>query len=110
MKMLFHTPLKTLATLAGASALVLPAAAASLRYTIAAGPDNGQLGASLASLGDLDADGISDFAVGDPAYTASGAAALDRCHTTFCSMPACRCDRTGSVSTSSASKLERWSR
>ena len=74
MKTLFPTPLKTLAWLAGASALALPASAASLRYTIAAGPDNGQLGASLSTLGDLDADGIADFAVGDTGYNASGAA------------------------------------
>lgn len=74
MKTLFPTPMKTLVTLAGASALVLPAAAVPLRYTIAAGPDNGLLGASLTALGDLDADGIGDFAVGDPGYTAAGAA------------------------------------
>jgi hypothetical protein len=74
MKTLFLTPMRTLATLAGASALALPAFGASLRYTIAAGPDNGRLGASLAALDDLDADGVADFALGDPGYTASGAA------------------------------------
>jgi hypothetical protein len=74
MKTRLITPIRTLAWLAGASALALPASGVPLRYTIAAGADNGQLGASLSALGDLDADGIADFAVGDPGYTASGAA------------------------------------
>ncbi len=72
MKTLFHTPLKSLALLAGASALALPAQGVSLRYSITASPDNGQLGASLAALGDLDGDGVGELAIGDPGLAGSG--------------------------------------
>ena len=51
-----------------------PVFGASLLYTIPAAAENGQLGAALAALGDLDADGIPDLAIGDPAYTEAGLA------------------------------------
>jgi hypothetical protein len=72
---LFTHPVRTLAVLAGAAALAGPALGAPLRYTISAAAGNGLLGSSLVALGDLDADGIPDFAAGDPGYTSGTLAA-----------------------------------
>lgn len=51
-----------------------PVFGASLLYTVPAAAENGQLGAALAALGDLDGDGIPDLAIGDPGYTEAGLA------------------------------------
>ena len=75
MKSLFTHPVRNLAALAGATALAGPVLGAPLRYTISAAEGNGLLGSSLVALGDLDADGILDFAAGDPGYTSGTLAA-----------------------------------
>lgn len=49
--------------------LAAPAMAASLRFTIPAGPDNALLGSSIIATGDWNADGIPDLAVGDPGFS-----------------------------------------
>lgn len=49
-----------------------PVFGASLLYTIPAAAENGRFGAALAALGDMDADGVPDLAIGDPAYTSAG--------------------------------------
>lgn len=72
MKMLFHPSAKSLAAVAGVSALAFPAFGAPLRYTVPAAAGNSLLGSSIVALGDLDGDGVPDFAVGDPGYTAAG--------------------------------------
>lgn len=74
MKLLFPTSIRTMIAVAGATALASPVHGASLLYTVPAAAENGALGSSLAALGDLDADGIPDIAVGDPAYTHAGLA------------------------------------
>ena len=51
-----------------------PVFGASLLYTVPAAAENGRLGAALATLGDLDGDGIPDLAIGDPGYTQAGLA------------------------------------
>ena len=74
MKLQSLTPLRTIIALAGATALASPVFGATLLYTVPAAAENGQLGAALAALGDLDADGIPDLAIGDPAFTEAGLA------------------------------------
>jgi hypothetical protein len=74
MKLQSLTPLRTIIAMAGATALASPVFGATLLYTVPAAAENGQLGASLAALGDLDADGIPDLAIGDPAFTEAGLA------------------------------------
>jgi len=74
MKLLFPTPLRTMIAMAGATALASPVFGASLLYTVPAAAENGQLGAALVALGDLDADGVPDLAIGDPGYTEAGLA------------------------------------
>ena len=69
MKLLFPTPLRTMIAMAGATALASPVFGASLLYTVPAAAENGQLGAALVALGDLDADGVPELAIGDPGYT-----------------------------------------
>jgi hypothetical protein len=54
---------------AGAATLAVPSMAASLRFTIPAGPDNALLGSTIAAIGDWNADGIPDLAVGDPGFS-----------------------------------------
>lgn len=58
--------------LAGTAAWAAPLHGASLRYTIPAAAGNAALGSSLASVGDWNADGIADLAIGDPGFS-SGA-------------------------------------
>lgn len=74
MKLLFPIPVRTMIAVAGATALASPVFGASLIYTVPAAAENGQLGAALAALGDLDADGVPELAVGDPGYTEAGLA------------------------------------
>lgn len=58
--------------MAGAAALPLTAFAAPLLYTVPPGVNHAALGSAIVALGDLNADGTPDFAVGDPGFTAPG--------------------------------------
>ena len=71
MKTLSYTTATGVATFSIVAALTSTAPGAPLRYTIPAGPNNTLLGSSIVALGDLNGDGIRDFAVGDPGYAAS---------------------------------------
>ncbi len=55
--------------LAGSAACAAPLHGALLRYTIPAASGNAALGATLASVGDWNADGIADLAIGDPGFS-----------------------------------------
>ena len=48
--------------------LSLPLHAAELQFTLTPTANNKQLGTSFASVGDIDGDGVTDLAVGDPSY------------------------------------------
>ena len=45
---------------------------ADLQFSLAAGPDNAQLGSAYASVGDINGDGIKDLAVSDPSFRSGG--------------------------------------
>jgi hypothetical protein len=72
MKTLHPTTATGVATFSIVAALVSSAPGAPLRYTVPAGPNNTLLGSSIVALGDLNGDGIRDFAIGDPGYSTPG--------------------------------------
>jgi hypothetical protein len=72
MKSVSFAPSARFASFVASMILWSPAPGAPLRYVVPAGPNNQLLGSSLVALGDLDSDGIRDFAIGDPGYSAPG--------------------------------------